>query len=428
MSESTAWKDAFSNIARFASVSAMKEAPEEGKVASRLLRYILQSAARELLPNERVAKCLRVAIPPKNKEPGELARSARVDIWKTEKLQRAFYGNLAQCASVWHDPVCASKITERRRVEMAGVLAGCKYYQLMVTRTFQHNREDHLADLQKDFSEAKRRMKSGWGWAELEKQFGLIGSITGTEANYGLEYGFHLHDHGLYFFREGVDPDEFREAYLKRYTNAMAENGRYTSAIYGLDVRTTNDSVGDYVNKWGVESELAKYPVKRGREGHYSAFQVLQLYTEDISWARPVFLEYAMAMKGKKQLVYSRGLRDDLEAGREVSDEELVEKPEEEAKLFASLSLLQWRIILAREKRGELLEVASKGTHAELAVYLRCLGIFLELLTRKEVIAMAAKRGTGKGGKSVWNHSKAVSLPKSKGTKLPHGKAIKLGK
>ena len=40
----------------------------------------------------------------------------------------------------------------------------------------------------------------------------------------------------------------------------------------------------------------------------------------------------------------------------------------------------------------------------------------------------AKKRGTGKGGGTVWKHPKQSTLPHGKGTNLSHGKAIKLGK
>ena len=383
MSEQAAWRDAFSTYARYASWS-MKGTPEEiAKImkAKRINRWILQSAARELLPLERVAKCLRVRIPIKNRDIAEHGRDSLecwVEVWKSDKRKRAFYGNLAQCASVWHDPVCASKITEGKRVELSDTLDGCQYYQLMVTRTFQHSNKDHLPELRKDFAEAKREVKAGRSWYLFKDDFGIVGSISGTEVNYSLENGFHLHDHNLYFFRDPVDPDEFRSAMLKRYSNAMEKRGRYVSGIYGLDVRATNDSVADYVSKWGVDSELAKYPTKQGQDGHYSAFQLLQLYTEGVSWAGPVFREYARTMKGTKQLVWSRHLRKILGAGREKTDPEHVEAFEEDAVHFAWLSLAQWRIILRHDKRGELLEVAALGSYADLVTYLRTLGIFLE--------------------------------------------------
>lgn len=379
MTES-AWKTAFSNYARFASPSS--ENGDSDQLKKRLLRYILQSAARELLPGERIARCLRVVVPARVMPEGvtwhQTAGGAhRVHVLYSAKRERAFYGNLAQCASVWQDPVCASKITERRRVEMTEALGGSKFYQALMTRTFQHTREDKLAELRKDFAEAKRRVKSGKAWITLENHFKIVGSISGTEVTYSQENGFHLHDHSLYLFEQAIDLDEFREAMTKKYQAAMEGRGRYVSGIYGLDVRATNDAVGDYVSKWGVEAELAKYPVKQGREGHYSAFQMLELYAGGESWAGGVFQEYAAAMKGSKQLVWSRGLRQLLNLGKEVSDQEVVEAQEDDARVLAMLTLEQWRRVLAREKRGELLEVASTGRLDVLVMWLRTLGIYM---------------------------------------------------
>lgn len=382
MSDS-AWRTAFSNYARFASAPARLCAGDKPDLLQiRLVRFILQSAARELLPLERVAKCLRVRVPNRIIPEGTSwhvtsGGAGRVHVFYSPKRERAFYGNLAQCASVWQDPICASKITERRRVEMAEALGSCKYYQLMVTRTFQHARVDKLKDLRHDFAEAKRRVKSGRAWIALENRFKVVGSIAGTEATYGIDNGFHLHDHSLYLFEERIEPGEFREAMLKRYQAAMATMGRYVSGIYGLDVRATNNSVGDYVSKWGVEAELAKYPVKHAKDGHYSAFQLLELYAEGEGWAGGIFQEYAQAMKGSKQLVWSKGLRELLRLGREATDQEIVEAQEDDARILALLTLDQWRRVLALEQRGELLEVASVGREDVLAGYLKTLGVYL---------------------------------------------------
>ena len=352
-------------------------------VKMRLMRFILQSAARELLPRERVAKCLRSVVPARvipdfgvswHQTSGG---AGRVQVLYSQKRERAFYGNLAQCGSVWHDPVCASKITERRRVEMAAALQGSKFYQVMVTRTFQHTREDKLTDLRKDFAEAKRRVKSGKGWINLENYYKVVGSISGTEVTFSLENGFHLHDHSLYLFEQPIDLEEFMADMSKKYQAAMESRGRYVSRLYGLDARETNDAAADYVSKWGVNSELAKYPVKRGRDGHYSAFQMLEQFAAGEGWAGPVYQEYAAAMKGSKQLVWSRGLRELLRLGREATDSEIVEAQEEDAHLLAMLTLEQWRRVLTREKRGELLEVASLGRWDILATYLRTMGVYL---------------------------------------------------
>ena len=83
-------------------------------------------------------------------------------------------------------------------------------------------------------------------------------------------------------------------------------------------------------------------------------------------------------MKGINQIRWSHGLRKLLGMEEEVTDQELVEAPQEDDILLASLTVKQWWVILKRSKIGELLEVASTGDAKLLRAYLKILGVFLE--------------------------------------------------
>ena len=74
----------------------------------RLARFALQSQAAKLLPHERVKSCLRCRID----------SNISVGVKYNTKRQQAHYSNLQRCGSVWHCPVCASIITEKRRAEI----------------------------------------------------------------------------------------------------------------------------------------------------------------------------------------------------------------------------------------------------------------------------------------------------------------------
>ena len=71
-------------------------------------RYALQSAARDLVPSSRTRVCMRYRI----------SKEKPVEVWHSPGNESAHYGNLMTCGSVWHCPVCAAKITERRRIEI----------------------------------------------------------------------------------------------------------------------------------------------------------------------------------------------------------------------------------------------------------------------------------------------------------------------
>ena len=73
-----------------------------------LLKWALQAEARAILPNERVAHCLRQVVP----------IAAGVDVLHSPEHQVAHYGGLLVCGSVWMCLLCAAKMSERRRDEL----------------------------------------------------------------------------------------------------------------------------------------------------------------------------------------------------------------------------------------------------------------------------------------------------------------------
>lgn len=132
------------------------------------------------------------------------------------------------------------------------------------------------------------------------------------------------------------------------------------SKEHGAMIQSGN-SAGDYVSKWGLEHEMTKAHIKEGREGGLTPFQFLDKYLEGDERYKNLFLEYAKAFKGKKQLVWSKGLRDLLKMQPEISDEEIAESEDPDSFLFAQIPLEVWGVILKAEKRAEVLEACRYG-------------------------------------------------------------------
>ena len=86
-------------------------------------RYACQAVARKALPGERVSMCLRFR-----------NNSSEVQVWKHKKTAKAFYGGLVVCGSVWLCPICAAKISERRRIELQKAFVSV---ELLVVETGQ---------------------------------------------------------------------------------------------------------------------------------------------------------------------------------------------------------------------------------------------------------------------------------------------------
>lgn len=78
--------------------------------------------------------------------------------------------------------------------------------------------------------------------------------------------------------------------------------------------------------------------------------------------AGKLFQVYAKAFHGRRQLYWSNGLRALLGLSKELTDEELAAKAEDErASVLATLSPEQWRAIRRRGQEAHLLTVAESA-------------------------------------------------------------------
>lgn len=350
-------------------------------VEYRLGRWALQSAARSLLPDFRVSSCLRFVVPGRD----------GVKVLYSAAVQRAHYGNLAVCGSVWACPICAAKISERRRVELAGAVDHHpEFTPALITFTVQHLHSDGLGPLVRDLLGAYRRLKCGEWWQNFRGDCGLVGSIRALEITHGVN-GWHPHLHVLGFFRAGADLAGVGDSLKKKWGVVLGRYERTCTYLHGVDFRTADSDVVDYISKfghepvdfkrpgrWSMEHELTKGAVKRGRgDRGRGPLQLLCDYLVGDQEAGRLWVIFQKAFKGKRQLVWSRGLRELLGVGQEETDLQIAKREDEAASLLALLSLEQWRMVLGNDIRGELLEVASSGDYETLRAFLAGFGIEL---------------------------------------------------
>jgi hypothetical protein len=128
---------------------------------------------------------------------------------------------------------------------------------------------------------------------------------------------------------------------------------------------------------WTESHELTKAPAKKGRAGGRTPTQLLADYAAGDKEAGLLWRVYALLFAGKKQLVWSRGLRDLLGLNEEKSDEEVATEQSEIALLLAHLENEQWRAVIGNDARGELQAVADSGDVHQVVNFLADLGIEL---------------------------------------------------
>ena len=351
----------------------LRSVSDEELAVRRISRYMLQNLISEILPGERVANCLRLVVP---------GRSG-VKILYSDQVHRAHYGGLTVCGSVWSCPICAAKITERRRLEVRPALERWEGGLIMAAYTLQHDRSNSLDQVKNALYSNYRTLMSGWAWQELKERWGIEGVISSSEVTWGAVYGWHPHKHALLFTKSKLSPGEIKNAETEiseRFRSLLSRSGNYGHPQYSVQFRTGNVfEEGDYVFKWGVDYELTKSPVKKARSGNFSPFELASWAMAE-GEAEPValFREYFRSYKGSHQLQYSVGLRKKLGLDQEKSDLELALEEDQKAIELAELSRSVWSVICKRKLRGELIEVASSGSFEMVNEFLKGLGFALE--------------------------------------------------
>jgi hypothetical protein len=131
---------------------------------------------------------------------------------------------------------------------------------------------------------------------------------------------------------------------------------------------------GFYVANLGLEVALAVRKRGRGQERH-GVWQLLEASRQGDQEAGARFVEYARTMKGRRQLTWSKILRDRLGL-EEVTDAEILEATgEQDEAIFAILTKQLWRGVLNEDCRGELLAICGQGSLRAVHDYLQARGL-----------------------------------------------------
>lgn len=338
---------------------SIRDSLDEQIRLARSERYALQSISKKALPNERVSICLRNRLKKNGEDYYE-----DIKIWKHRKTHKAFYSGLAVCGSVWICPVCAAKISEKRKEELKQAFALHKAdggFIAMLTLTFSHDRFDKLDDILDKFGQATQKLMRGKAFDNIRSEMGLIGRVRAFEVTYG-DNGFHPHAHIALFYTNECDLDDLRIKMYVLWEKACNKVNLKTNFQYGLNLQSA-EKAEDYFTKhgsWSIEQELTKWHVKKAKKESLSPFDFLRMYleTENEKYLS-LFREYAISFKGKRQLQWSQGLKKKFII-EDKTDEQLAKEKVEEADILGVLSFEDWKQILKTDSRAEFLDRIEK--------------------------------------------------------------------
>jgi hypothetical protein len=347
---------------------------------ARRVRYTARARLGSFTGLRRVAACGRVPVT----EDGAVYLRAR-----TGDDRKAGFGGLATCGSVWACPVCSAKVSVERIGELDRLLKWNSERggsAAMATFTMRHNKGQRLKTLWDGLSGAWRYMttgRAGVHWRKLRDLLGCDGYVRATEGTFGDANGWHVHIHLLLIFNGPVSPETVQnltELLYRQWSRGLELQGFSASRRHGVDVRLCHgqgqslERVADYFSKMTFEAAGGRF--KAGRKGGRSPFEVL---AEGLDTGNAddleVWLEWEAASKGRRQLVWSRGLK--ARAGIEDRTDEEIAAAADEGETLLVLPRSTWREMWP--VAVELLETTEDGGIGAAMVWLDERGLFYEV-------------------------------------------------
>lgn len=356
----------------------------------RAARYEAQRVLWRVTKIRRFAYCGRVVV---DKSKGV---SVRVTGTPGTPEARAGFSGLQSCGSVWSCPVCSEKVNARRQSDLEVAIekwvanGGAVVFG---TLTVRHNASQALAALWDVVAPSWTKVISGKAWHGGKDQvgdrerFGVAGWARLVEVKHGV-HGWHPHIHALFFLDEELDDqalEEFRGRLFGRWSKVIGQQGLTAMEFdqdgkpVGVDLRRVTDA--DYIAEYfakngyhpaatsiqGAAYEVTGSQSKRQGKGGRTPFQVLADVVVDQAHAvdREVeevydpttgeivetkttadlrlWWEWEQTSRGRRQLTWSKSIRDLVGLDAELTDEEVVEQSDldgTEVSLIGALMLL----------------------------------------------------------------------------------------
>lgn len=280
-------------------------------------------------------------------------------------------GGLATCGSVWVCPVCSAKVATKRAQELGTILDLAierGHSVALFTFTVQHKRHHSLKQVWDAVQGGWHSITSGARWKSMMREQGVVGWVRAVEVTLG-DNGWHVHIHvPVILDGDGIAlGHEMWERWLRGIKrqgfDAIKDKG-------GFDVQIGSDAVtaiGHYLVKQQMAGEtlhkqtggdIAREAVhgqqKSGRLGGRTPFQLAQSVLESTDERRRVvelalWRQWEAGSLGRRQMAWSKGLREWAALQPELSDAELAAE-EADGETLVLIPKAGWRMVM--RKRG----------------------------------------------------------------------------
>ena len=320
-------------------------------------RFKLLDSARKILDGERTQHCFY----------NRVDKNDGVGVTFNKFRNKANYTNVMRCANAWGCPVCAAIISEHRKCEVKEAMDWWKKQGgsvLLLTLTVPHYSDTDIKQLKKDLKKAYGKFFKGVRASkDMFERWQIKHYISCFEITHGIN-GFHPHYHVLLFVPYSLGKQSLlgiKQDMYKVWKDCCLKAGLdEPSEKHGLDLQAGNEA-GAYVAKWGLEHEMTKGHIKKGKENNRTPFDILRSYSETENEADAnLFKLYYFAFKGTRQLNWSKGLKKLVSKAEEKTDQEIVDDTDNVAEMLFKLDIEMWHAVRKQKKQGELLVAVAE--------------------------------------------------------------------
>lgn len=249
---------------------------------------------------------------------------------------------LQHCGSVWADPVCAGRILVHRALEIGEVLGEAVrqgYVLAFLTFTLRHHLGQRLSDVWDGARSSWQAAISGKYW-QAAKATGVVGWVRVWEVTYGSN-GWHPHAHVVMVLKPAAGRllDQIAGGMYRRWDAAARKLGfdtvRAAQDWHLVHGPNSADEVGAYLAKLantpdeGAGLGLELTHTLPGRSAAATATRppwgiLDHLVLTGEAEAHELWHEWEAGSKGKRQIGWSKGLRERFVNEVELTDDEIV--------------------------------------------------------------------------------------------------------
>ena len=315
--------------------------PLPSKQDTRSLLFKQKDEVGRLMPTHRTRWCLCNKCKPDD--------AVGIKVKKTVKDKKATFTGLFRCDSVWTCPVCGQRILAQRGREIEKAIAmqlEKGHSVFMLTLTHSHQLGENLKEKLGLIGKALTRFFGDRAMQYVFEQFGMIGHIKALEVTHSFANGWHPHNHILMFSQ--FSPDQFKNDLVAVYFDEEGFIKVVTPYVekrlikQGKDHLVTHVTIEQFIKHYWrkcclavglgepsyergatlqdadkAQSYLTKFKTAQEMTGaskvakgsSRNQWQLLQDSMGGDAFAGSLFVEYAEAFKGQRQLTWSRGLK-----------------------------------------------------------------------------------------------------------------------